>query len=56
VALSDLVLIVKTGFMTGAMGGGRVTSFDYQDIVSIEENTGMAFATIEILTAAYSPR
>lgn len=54
VALGDRLLIVKSGFMAGATLGDKATTFPYLNIVSIEENSGMIFAVIEILTAAHS--
>lgn len=54
VALQDRLIIVKSGVQAGAMGGNRVTTFPYADIISIEANTGMVNAVVEVLTAAYS--
>jgi hypothetical protein len=48
VALDDRLLIVKTGFMSGATLGGRATSFGYADISAIQVNTGMATGTLEV--------
>ncbi len=54
IAFGDRLVIIKTGLMAGASFGGKVTVFPYQDIVSIEENSGMVTAVIEVLTAAHS--
>lgn len=54
IALDERLLIAKTGFMAGATGGGRKTTFDYMDITNVEVNTGWANAVIEVLTAAYA--
>ena len=54
VALQDRLIIAKSGFQAGAMGGNRVTTFPYTDIISIEANAGMVNAVVEVLTAAYS--
>lgn len=54
VALQDRLIIAKSGFQAGAVGGNRVTTFPYTDIISIEANAGMVNAVVEILTAAYS--
>lgn len=54
VALTDRAVVVKAGFMAGATGGGRATSFNYTDIVGIEINTGWLSAVIEIVTAGHT--
>lgn len=54
VALTDRLVIVKAGFMAGATGGGRATSFRYSDIIAIEVNTGLVNAVIEIVTAGHT--
>ena len=54
VALTDRLVIVKAGFMAGATGGGRATSFRYSDIVAFEVNTGILNAVIEIVTAGHT--
>lgn len=53
VALKDRVLVVKSGFMSGATFGGRVTTIPLADISAIQVNKGMVNATIEILAAGY---
>ncbi|MCJ0907054.1 SHOCT domain-containing protein [Rhodococcus sp. ARC_M6] len=56
-AFEDRLIIAKVGgmagFMTGALGGGRVTSFPYTDITNIEYNSGMVNGVLEILTPSY---
>lgn len=54
VALTDRAVVVKAGFMAGATGGGRATSFNYADIVGIEINAGWVNAVIEIVTAGHT--
>lgn len=53
IALEDRLLIVKPGFLAGALGGVRITSFLYEDITAIELNTGIFFGVIEIGTPSY---
>jgi len=53
VALESKLLIIKPGFLAGAFGGVRVTSFSYADITAIEINTGLLFGVIEIGTPSY---
>ncbi|PZU02172.1 MAG: hypothetical protein DI630_09340 [Gordonia sp. (in: high G+C Gram-positive bacteria)] len=49
----DRLLISKSGFMAGAFGGGRVTTFPYRDITNIEYNSGMMNGVLEVLTPSY---
>lgn len=56
-AFSDRCLVIKkgawTGFMAGAMGGGRVATFMYVNITGIEYNAGWINGVLEILTPSY---
>jgi|OM-RGC.v1.004334233 hypothetical protein len=56
-AFEDRLIVAKVGgmagFMTGSMGGGRVTSFPYSDITNIEYNSGMMTGVLEVLTPSY---
>ncbi|MFT0661955.1 SHOCT domain-containing protein [Rhodococcus erythropolis] len=56
-AFENRLIIAKVGgaagFMTGSMGGGRVTTFPYSDITNIEYNSGMMSGVLEILTPSY---
>lgn len=54
IALSERLVVVKAGFMAGATGGGRATSFRYEDIIGLEINTGWVTAVIEIITAGHT--
>ena len=58
VALEDRCLIVKSGlmggFMSGSLGGSRVTSFYYRDINAVEYNSGFLTGVLELLTASYN--
>lgn len=54
IALESRLLIVKHGFMAGATGGARKSTFDYADITNVEVNTGWVNGVIEVLSAAYS--
>ena len=51
------LIIAKTsltaGFMAGALGGRRVTTFPFAQITGIEYNAGMMSGVLEILTASY---
>lgn len=53
IALEDRLLIVKSGFMAGALGGARTVTFHYQDITAIEMVTGVLTGVIEIGTPSY---
>lgn len=57
-AFNDRVVIIKTGLWTsvvaGSFGGGRIASFNFQDITGIEYNGGMMNGVLEILTPSYS--
>ncbi|MES9541348.1 SHOCT domain-containing protein [Actinomadura sp. NPDC000600] len=57
-ALDDRVMIVKVGgltsFMAGSLGGGRITTFHFNDITGIEYNAGMVNGVLEVLTPSYS--
>lgn len=56
-AFDDRLVISKTGgmtgFMAGAMGGGRETVFHYTDITNIEYNSGFVNGVLEVLTPSY---
>lgn len=54
IALSERFIVVKAGFLAGATGGGRATSFRYTDIIGLEINTGWVNAVIEIITAGHT--
>ena len=45
------VLIVKTGLMAGQTFGGKVTSFDYRNIIGIEVKTGLSQGEFELLSS-----
>lgn len=53
----DRCIIIKKGLGTSlfasSLGGGRVTTFYYRDINSIEYNSGMVQGVLEILTPSY---
>lgn len=53
VALSDRLLVLKSGLLAGATFGGRAASFYYQDITSVEVNTGLLNGVIEICCASH---
>ncbi|UNN05024.1 SHOCT domain-containing protein [Rhodococcus opacus] len=56
-AFDNRLIIAKVGgmagFMSGSLGGGRVTSFPYSDITNIEYNSGMMTGVLEVLTPSY---
>lgn len=56
-AFENRLIIAKVGgmagFMSGSLGGGRVTSFPYSDITNIEFNSGMVTGVLEVLTPSY---
>lgn len=56
-AFDNRLVIAKVGgmagFMSGSLGGGRVTSFPYSDITNIEYNSGMMSGVLEVLTPSY---
>ncbi|MET4610656.1 hypothetical protein ABIC28_001634 [Rhodococcus sp. PvR044] len=56
-AFEDRLIIAKVGgmagFMSGSLGGGRVTTFPYTDITNIEFNSGMLTGVLEVLTPSY---
>jgi len=56
-AFEDRLLIVKvggmTGYMTGALGGGRITTFPYAEITGLEYNSGLVNGVLEVLTPSY---
>lgn len=54
VALGERCLVVKPGFMAGATGGGRVTSFLYEEITGVEVNTGWTMGVIELLSPSFA--
>lgn len=57
VAFKDRCAIIKKGIgtsiMAGSLGGGRVATFVYRDITSIEYNSGIVNGVLEILTPSY---
>lgn len=57
VAFADRLAIIKTGgmsgFMSGALFGGRNTTFYFTDINALEYNSGMVNGVLEVLTASY---
>lgn len=57
VAFEDRCLIAKGGamgsFMAGSLGGGRITTFYYDQITGIEYNSGLLSGVLEILTPSY---
>jgi hypothetical protein len=57
VAYKDRLMIIKVGlmtsFMTGTLGGGRITTFPFSEITGIEYNGQMMSGVLEILTASY---
>ncbi|WP_143542991.1 SHOCT domain-containing protein [Rhodococcus sp. NCIMB 12038] len=56
-AFEDRLIIAKTGviagYMAGALGGGRVTTFPYSQITNIEFNSGWMNGVLEVLTPSY---
>ena len=50
VATEIRVLIIKTGMMAGQTFGGKVTSFDYRNIIGIEVKTGFGQGEFELLS------
>lgn len=48
VALDRRVLVAKVGESAGALFGGRVTSFRYEDIRAVQLNTSVTSASIEL--------
>lgn len=44
--------VLKWGFSTGNMFGGKCNAFDYKRITGIEIRKGLFLGTVEILTAA----
>ena len=44
------VLVVKTGNMAGQIFGGKVTSFDYRNIIGIEVKTGLGQGEFQLLS------
>jgi hypothetical protein len=56
-AWSDRIMIVKSGFipslMAGSLGGGRSTTFYFNDVNALEYNAGIANGVLEVLTASY---
>jgi hypothetical protein len=57
-AFADRCMMVKVGgmagFMSGSLGGGRITTFPYAEVTGIEYNSGLASGVLEILTPSYS--
>lgn len=53
----DRCMIIKvgamTGFMTGSLGGGRITTFPFSEITGIEYNSGLVTGVLEVLTPSY---
>ena len=58
VAMDDRCILIKSGvlggFMSGSLGGARVSTFYYRDITGVEYNSGILNGVVEILTASYS--
>jgi hypothetical protein len=52
VALSDRLVIVKSGFMSGSTFGGRASTFHYRDIGGLQLNKGLGTATLEVHTSS----
>jgi hypothetical protein len=56
-AWTDRIMIVKSGFMpslmAGSLGGGRSTTFYFNDVNALEYNAGIASGVLEVLTASY---
>jgi hypothetical protein len=56
-AWSDRIMIVKSGLvpslMAGSLGGGRSTTFYFNDVNALEYNAGIANGVLEVLTASY---
>jgi hypothetical protein len=46
------VYIVKWGYMTGNIFGGRCSAFNYSDIVSIETRKNLNTSVLEVLSSA----
>lgn len=57
IAFEDRCLIAKGGavgsFMAGSLGGGRVTTFYFDQITGIEYNSGLLSGVLEVLTPSY---
>lgn len=57
IAFEDRCIIAKGGamgsFMAGSLGGGRVTTFYFDQITGIEYNAGLLSGVLEILTPSY---
>ena len=53
IALADRVLVVKAGFMSGRVRGGRVNAFPYRGITGIEIHTGAATGVLVIQTPSF---
>ncbi|PPJ35817.1 hypothetical protein C5E45_23695 [Nocardia nova] len=56
-AYEDRLIIAKVGagasFMTGALGGGRVATFMFEDITNIEYYSGIATGVLAVLTPSH---
>lgn len=44
--------VLKWGYFTGSLFGGRCLGFEFDDITAIEIKTGLIFGTVEVLTPA----
>jgi hypothetical protein len=57
IAFEDRCVIAKGGvvgsFMASSLGGGRVTTFYYDQITGIEFNSGLLSGVLEVLTPSY---
>ena len=56
-AFNDRLMLAKVGamtsFMSGAFGGGRLTTFHFDHITGIEYNANMFNGVLEVLTPSY---
>jgi hypothetical protein len=51
---NERVVILKVGWMAGQTLGGKVTSFDYRNITSVEVRTSMMSGTFEVAAGGVS--
>lgn len=54
VALDDRCVVLKPGWLASSTGGGRVTTFDYRDVTSVQMHTHISTGVLEILTPSHS--